>query len=127
MLSAACMQLPNHQPPRFDPSAFNQHQYTMKINTITGGKAGFTEAIHEAFMSNASNPTIRYSQARGFHVESGLNPADHDVVWSALNPADHDVVWSALAYYSLNNNGARSIKPSDYPEIRMDILDIIDA
>jgi hypothetical protein len=93
----------------------------MKINTITGGKAGFTEAIHEAFISNAHDPTIRYSQSRGFHVESGLNPADDDVVWSAL--AYYDVVWSALAYYSLNNNGARSIKPSDYPEIRMDILE----
>jgi hypothetical protein len=87
----------------------------MKINTITGGKAGFTEAIHEAFVSNASNPTIRYSDARGFHVESGLNRADDDVVWSAL------------AYYNLNNGGSRSIKPSDYPEIRMDILDILDA
>jgi hypothetical protein len=87
----------------------------MKINTITGGKAGFTEAIHEAFVSNAHNPTIRYSDARGFHVESGLNPADGDVVWSAL------------AYYSLNNGGARSIKPSDYPEVRMDILDLLDA
>jgi hypothetical protein len=87
----------------------------MKHNIITGGKAGFTEAIHEAFVSNAHDPTIRYSVARGFHVESGLNPADHDVIWSAL------------AYYNLNNNGARSIKPSDYPEIRMDILDIIDA
>lgn len=87
----------------------------MKINTITGGKAGFTEAIHEAFVSNAHNPTIRYSGARGFHVESGLNPADHDVVWSAL------------VYYSLNNDGSRSIRATDYPEIRMDILDILDA
>ena len=85
----------------------------MKINTITGGKTGFAEAIHEAFISNAHDPTIRYSQERGFHVESGLNPADHDVVWSALT------------YY--NSDGARSIKPSDYPEIRMDILDIINA
>jgi len=87
----------------------------MKINTITGGKAGFTEAIHEAFVSNASNPTIRYSDARGFLVESGNHPPDDDVIWSAL------------AYYSLNNGGARSIKPSDYPEIRMDILDLLDA
>ena len=85
----------------------------MKIITITGGKAGFTEAIHEAFISNASNPTIRYSDARGFHVESGLVTADHDVIWSAL------------AYY--NSDGSRSIKPSDYPEVRMDILDLLDA
>jgi hypothetical protein len=85
----------------------------MKINTITGGKAAFTEAIHDAFVSNAHNPTIRYSDARGFHVESGLNRADDDVIWSAL------------AYY--NSDGARSIKPSDYPEIRIDILDILDA
>lgn len=87
----------------------------MKHNTITGGKIGFVEAIHEAFDSNSHNPTIRYSVARGFHVQSGLNPADHDVVWSAM------------AYYSLNENGARSIKPGDYPEIRMNILDILDA
>ena len=87
----------------------------MKMNTITGGKTGFTEAIHEAFVSNAHNPTIRYSHALGFHVESGLVSADHDVVWSKL------------AYYNLNNGGARSIKPSDYPEIRMDILDLLDA
>lgn len=85
----------------------------MKINTITGGKAGFTNAIHEAFVSNAINPTIRYSVARGFHVES------------VFSCADHDVVWYALTYYK--SDGARSIKPSDYPEIRMDILDIIDA
>jgi hypothetical protein len=85
----------------------------MKINTITGGKAGFTEAIHESFVSNAHNPTVRYSVARGFHVESGLSTADDDVVWSAL------------AYYK--SDGSRSIKPSDYPEIRMDILDLLDA
>ena len=85
----------------------------MKINTITGGKAGFTEAIHEAFISNAHNPTIRYSDARGFHVESG----DH--------PPDDDVVLSVSAYY--NSDGSRSIKPSDYPEVRMDILDLLDA
>jgi hypothetical protein len=85
----------------------------MKINTITGGKAGFTEAIHEAFVSNAHNPTIRYSHALGFHVESGLVPADHDVVWSALT------------YY--NADGTRSIRTTDYPEIRMDILDLLDA
>ena len=85
----------------------------MKINTITGGKAGFTEAIHEAFLSNAHDPTIRYSESRGFHIES------------RLNPADHDVVWSALTYY--NSDGSRSIRSTDYPEIRMDILDILDA
>jgi hypothetical protein len=87
----------------------------MKINIITGGKAGFTEAIHEAFVSNCHNPTIRYSHNLGFHVESGLVRADNDVIWSKL------------AYYNLNNGGARSIKPSDYPEIRMDILDLLDA
>lgn len=85
----------------------------MKMNTITGGKAGFTEAIHEAFVTCASDPTIRYSPARGFHVESGNHPPDDDVVWSAL------------AYY--NADGTRSICATDYPEVRMDILDLLDA
>lgn len=76
---------------------------------LTGGKAGFTEAIHEAFISRASDPTIRYSHARGFHVES------------SIHPADSDVIWSALAHYT--STGARSVKPTDYPEVRMDILD----
>ncbi len=76
---------------------------------LTGGKAGFTEAIHEAFVTRASDPTIRYSHARGFHVESGIHPADSDVIWSAL------------AHYT--STGARSVKPTDYPEVRMDILD----
>jgi hypothetical protein len=85
----------------------------MKHNTITGGKAGFAEAIHEAFVSNASNPTIRYSQSRGFHVESGNHPPDHDVVLSVS------------AFY--NSDGSRSIRATDYPEVRMDILDLLDA
>ena len=85
----------------------------MKINTITGGKAGFTEAIHEAFVSNAHNPTIRYSDARGFHVESGNHPPDDDVVLSVS------------AFY--NSDGSRNIRATDYPEVRMDILDLIDA
>lgn len=87
----------------------------MKINTITGGKSGFQEAINDAFESNINNPMIRYSESRGFHVES------------RQSRADDDVVWSTLVYYDLNKNGARSIRAAEYPEIRMEILDILDA
>jgi hypothetical protein len=79
--------------------------------TLTGGKRGFIAAIDEAFTTPTSNPTIRYSHARGFHVESGLCQADEDVLWSAL------------AYYDLNSNGRRSVRPVDYPEVREAILD----
>jgi hypothetical protein len=77
--------------------------------TLTGGRAGFVRAIHEAFTVNAHNPTIRYSHARGFHVESGIHPADSDVLWSAA------------ANYILPT-GRRSVRPSDYPEVREEIL-----
>lgn len=77
--------------------------------TLTGGRAGFVRAIDEAFRVNAHNPTIRYSHARGFHVESGLLPADSDVLWSAA------------ANYILPS-GRRSVRPTDYPEVREEIL-----
>lgn len=76
---------------------------------LTGGKAGFSAAIQEAFTTRASDPTIRYSPARGFHVESGIHSADSDVVWSSL------------AYYT--STGARSVRPADYAEVRESILD----
>lgn len=78
--------------------------------TLTGGRAGFVCAIDEAFRTPASNPTIRYSHARGFHVESGIHPADSDVLWSAL------------ANYILPS-GRRSVRPTDYTEVRAAILD----
>lgn len=76
---------------------------------ITGGRTGFARAIREAFIARIVNPTIRYSQERGFHVESGLSPADHDVVWShAVN-------------YRLDL-GHNSIRPTDYPSVRDQII-----
>ena len=77
--------------------------------TLTGGRAGFTRAIDEAFRVNAHNPTIRYSHARGFHVESGLLPADSDVLWSAE------------ANYILPS-GRRSVRATNYTEVRAAIL-----
>lgn len=82
-------------------------------NTLTGGKRGFIATIEEAFRTSASNPTIRYSHARGFHVESGIHPADDDVIWSAL------------ASYS--STGRRSVRPVDYPEIREEIIAAIES
>ena len=78
--------------------------------TLTGGRAGFVSAIDEAFRTPASNPTIRYSHARGFHVESGIHPADPDVLWSAS------------ANYILPS-GRRSVRPTDYTEVRAAIME----
>jgi hypothetical protein len=78
--------------------------------TLTGGRAGFVRAIDEAFRSNAINPTIRYSHARGFHVESGIHLADPDVLWSAS------------ANYILPS-GRRSVRPTDYTEVRAAIME----
>lgn len=77
--------------------------------TLTGGRAGFVRTIDQAFSSPAINPTIRYSHTRGFVVESGVCPA-----------AD-DVLWSAEANYILPT-GRRSVRPTDYPEVREAIL-----
>ena len=77
--------------------------------TLTGGRAGFVNAIDEAFRSNAINPKIRYSHARGFHVESGIHPADDDVLWSA---STNYIIPS----------GRRSVRPTDYTEIRAAIM-----
>lgn len=81
----------------------------MKTAKITGGRAGFALAIKEAFSANIHDPTIRYSHSLGFHVESGLVPADDDVIWSKL------------AYYVLPD-GRPCIRPADYSEIRSEIL-----
>jgi len=78
--------------------------------TLTGGRAGFVSAIDEAFRTPASNPAIRYSHARGFHIESGIHPADCDVLWSAS------------AKYILPS-GRRSVRPADYTEVRAAIMD----
>lgn len=77
--------------------------------TLKGGRAGFVRAINEAFRSPAANPTIRYSHSRGFHVESGIHPADSDVLWTTA------------ANYILPT-GRRSVRPTDYSEVRADIL-----
>lgn len=78
---------------------------------LTGGRAGFVRAIDEAFQTPASNPTIRYSHARGFHVESGIHPADPDVLWSA---AANNILSSGWI--------VRSVRPRNYPDVRMAIL-----
>lgn len=81
------------------------------IGTITGGRAGFVAAIDEAFAARLHNPTVRYSHARGFHVESGMTPADDDVIWQTE------------ACYRADRGGRRNLRPSDYAEIRREILD----
>ena len=81
-----------------------------KKQQITGSKKGFIAAVDEAYRSNAINPTVRYSHAEGFFVESGLTPHDEDVMWKEL------------AFYHASN-GERSIKPSEYPAIRLAILE----
>ena len=75
--------------------------------SITGGRAGFVRAVDEAFKARLHNPTIRYSHARGFHVES------------AHVPADPDVLWSAVAFYVLPTM-RRSVR--SYPSVRAEIL-----
>jgi len=85
---------------------------TTKSNHITGGKKGFIAAIDKAFYgdgSKMSNPTIRYSHERGFHVESGIHPADSDVIWS-----------EAANYWA--NTGAKTVAPKDYNDVRETIL-----
>lgn len=82
-----------------------------KIGTITGGRAGFVAAINEAFAANSHNPTVRYSHSRGFHVESGMCPADDDVVWQSE------------AHYRADDGGRRNVRPSDYAMVRQEILD----
>ncbi len=77
--------------------------------TLTGGRSGLVRAINDAFAANLHDPTIRYSHARGFHVES------------AHVTADADVLWSEAANYILPTN-RRSVRPSDYAEIRAKIL-----
>ena len=54
-------------------------------------KAQFARAVQEGYYdSRCSDPMIRYSAARGFHVESKQHPADDDVIWSlqCLRSAD---------------------------------------
>ena len=79
------------------------------MKTITGGKKGFITAVDGAYRSPASNPVVRYSHARGFHVESWLIPCDGDVLWE--KPA---------FYYA--SSGIRTLRPRDYAEIRNEIL-----
>ena len=47
---------------------------------LTGGFRGYKAAINEGFTTSTRNPTLRYSDSRGFHIESGLTPADSDAV-----------------------------------------------
>tara|TARA_R110000744_G_scaffold323473_1_gene429370 strand:- start:336 stop:617 length:282 start_codon:yes stop_codon:yes gene_type:complete len=56
----------------------NMKSVEPKIN-----KAQFARAVQEGYYdSRCSDPMIRYSVARGFHVESKHVPADDDVIWS---------------------------------------------
>jgi len=81
------------------------------MKKIKGGKKGFIEAVDEAFMSNMSDPMVKYSPSRGFHCES------------RHTPSDSDVVWRQLAFYNLNCNGERSMLPRDYHDIRLEIIE----
>lgn len=77
----------------------------MSTKTKTHGKRAFVAALDAAFTSPAINPTIRYSHTRGFHVESGIHPADDD-----------DVIWYVKVHYLLN--GTRCLRPKDYADVR---------
>lgn len=82
---------------------------------LTGGYKGYQKAVREGFASDMSDPTVRYSHARGFHVEPRL-----------FN-SDKDVLWQQQCYYNLNNGGAKSPKPTKlgYKTVREEIMDMI--
>jgi hypothetical protein len=109
MKNKAAQQLGSISTPAKAQAARENGQLGGRPNTLTGGKRGFVAAITEAFTSPVSNPTIRYSHSRGFHVES------------SIHPADEEVIWSALASYS--GTGRRSVRPVDYSEIREEIIE----
>ena len=49
----------------------------MRIN-----KSQFKRAVEEAhYHSIVTNPSIRFSEERGFFVESALHPREEDVLW----------------------------------------------
>jgi len=49
----------------------------MKIN-----KSQFKRAVEEAhYHSTVTNPAIRFSEEKGFFVESSHHPRDEDVLW----------------------------------------------
>ena len=75
---------------------------------LTGGRRGFASAVQAAFSARVHNPVVRYSHARGFHVES------------AHTDPDQDVLWERAANYILPT-GRRSIRPADYAEIREEV------
>lgn len=86
---------------------------TKMKTTLTGGYNGFCAAVREAFYGSGnrmSNPGVRYSHARGFHVESTIHPADDDCIWS------HQCSIAA-------NSGRNSLIASDYGHIRRQILE----
>ena len=88
-----------------------QRKSKMKTTKITGGRAGFCDAINEAFYHcHCMNPCIRYSQTSGFYIESDLIPADDDVVWSV-----------SVCYW----NGQRSVRPAQYADVRDEILETV--
>ena len=45
---------------------------------LTGGHAGYREAVDEAFRVNMHNPSVIYSTREGFSVQSMLTPLDDD-------------------------------------------------
>lgn len=48
---------------------------------LTGGRIGYQNAVDAAFASNMHSPAVKYSNSRGFRVESELTPSDSDVIW----------------------------------------------
>jgi len=76
---------------------------------IADNKKGLWNVIRKAFDDNSIvNPTIRYSHARGFHLESGVHPEDADVLWS-----------HACNYVK----DGPSIRADDFKEIRKAIIE----
>jgi|WetSurMetagenome_2_1015567.scaffolds.fasta_scaffold00711_25 hypothetical protein len=83
-----------------------------KAIRLTGGFNGYKEAVNEGFSVNIHNPALRYSDRRGFHIESKLTPRDD----SAVELGE--------CYYNLSNNGERNFGTSyrDYLEVKSDII-----
>jgi hypothetical protein len=82
------------------------------IIRLTGGFNGYREAVNEGFSVNIHNPTLRYSDRRGFHVESGLIPRD-----------DSAVELGEFSYNPDNGNGNFGTSYRDYLEIKSDIIE----
>jgi len=81
---------------------------------LTGGFNGYKEAVNEGFSVNIHNPTLRYSDRKGFHIESNLTPKDDD----AIDLGD-------CSYYADNGNQSFGATYRDYLETKAEIIRIM--